>query len=190
MAGDEGRGGRDRDAHDHRGGCPAPDGGRRAPRATTAFLLAQVGAHAAERFAALVGEVGLSPALAGVLRLVARDPGRSQQALAGELDVVPSKMVALVDDLEHRGLVQRRRNPDDRRVHALHLTPDGQSVLARVRRVAEAHNAELTAALTRPERRQLTDLLTRLAEQQGLLPGVHPGFRRPDDRTRPASGRP
>src|SRR3954454_1908240 len=88
----------------------------------TAFLLAQVGAHAAQRFGERTLALGLTPADAGVLRLVAASPGRSQQDLAEQLGLSPSRVVALIDELEGKDLLERRRNPDDRRTYALALT--------------------------------------------------------------------
>lgn len=161
------------------------DGSEQVPSAGIAFLLAQLGAHAAARFAERAGELDLTPALTGVLRLIALAPGRSQQSLAIELGMLPSKVVTVIDDLQHRGLVERQRNPDDRRNHALHLTPEGRHVLGRVRDAAEAHEAELVTALEDTERAQLVEMLSRIATQQGLRPGVHPGYRQMAAERRP-----
>jgi O-succinylbenzoate synthase len=89
----------------------------------------------------------------------------------------PSRLVPLVDDLEHRGLVRRERSRTDRRVNTLQLTPDGQAMLQTVRSVVQAHQASLLAAISDAERATLTTLLTRIADEQGLAPGVHPGYR-------------
>jgi DNA-binding MarR family transcriptional regulator len=86
--------------------------------------------------------------------------------------------VPLVDHLEERGLIERRRNPDDRRHHALYLTPaGGQFLRTKLGPVGAAHEDDICAALAAPEREQLHGLLARIAEQQGLIPGVHPGYR-------------
>ncbi|MFD4871420.1 MarR family winged helix-turn-helix transcriptional regulator, partial [Streptomyces sp. NPDC058412] len=106
-------------------GAPAP---APAPRGA-AFLLAQIGAHAAGRFAERVAALGLTPADVGLLRMVAGQPGRSQRALAEDLGVVPSRVVALIDVLEDKRLVERRRSVEDRRNHELHLTPEGRQTL-------------------------------------------------------------
>jgi DNA-binding MarR family transcriptional regulator len=143
-----------------------------------AFLLAQLGAHAAGRYAEKVAQLELDPAQTGVLHLVAREAGLSQQALADRLGVVPSRVVALVDGLEGRGWLARRRSTTDRRSYELHLTDAGQELLGRLREVAAAHEREVTAALDADERAQLVGLLRRVADQQGLAPGVHPGYRR------------
>ncbi len=85
-----------------------------------AFLLAQLGAHATERIAERLAAIGLSPAHIGLVRAIAATPGLSQHAVAERVGVHPSRIVALIDDLERHGFVERRRNPDDRRLHALY----------------------------------------------------------------------
>src|SRR5271154_6424832 len=67
-----------------------------------AFLLAQVGAHAASKFGERLGGLKLVPAHAGILRILAATPGITQQALATSLGALPSRLVALVDELESR----------------------------------------------------------------------------------------
>jgi len=142
-----------------------------------AFLLAQLGAHAARRFAERVAELDLTPPQAGLLRSVAREPGLSQQALAAHLGTPPTRVVALVDGLEERGLVERRRNLADRRLHALHLTEAGAALLREIGRVGAAHEDALLAALALLRREQLRGLLSRVVEEQRLTEGVHPGYR-------------
>src|SRR5262245_16169515 len=78
-----------------------------------AFLLAQIGAHAAQRYAERIQPLGLSPPESGMLRILASDQGMTQQALASTLGILPSRLVALVDGLEQRGLIERRDRPDD-----------------------------------------------------------------------------
>jgi DNA-binding MarR family transcriptional regulator len=141
------------------------------------FLLAQLGAHAAARFAQRISELSLTPAQAGLLRLVAWEPGQSQQAIARQLGTPPSRLVLLVDGLQERGLVERRRNPGDRRHHALYLTEDGRRFMTELSRIGGMHEAELMTGLSEQEQTVLHDLLARLAETQGLATGVHPGYR-------------
>lgn len=155
----------------------APEPNQATPLARAAFLLAQLGAHAAARFAERTAVLELTPAQAGLLRLVARKPGRSQQAIAAELGVAPSRVVSLIDDLQDRDLIQRRRSTTDRRNYQLHLTAPGKQTLGQIRKIAIAHEQDLTAALTNSERQHLADLLQRVADQQGLHPGVHPGYK-------------
>ena len=144
----------------------------------SAFLLAQVGAHAAQRFAERIAELDLTPAQVGLLRLVATRPGQSQQAIAAQLGTPPTRLVALVDGLEKRGLVERRRNPEDRRLYALELTDDGRAFMGRVAQAAAAHERAITTSLSEHERATLHALLTKIADEQDLTPGVHPGYSR------------
>jgi DNA-binding MarR family transcriptional regulator len=154
----------------------APEARRGGPPA--AFLLAQVGAHAASQFAARLASLKLIPPHAGILRILGAQPAITQQALASGLGMQPSRLVALVDDLETRRLIERRENPEDRRSYALHLTEKGRAAMEAIGRVSREHQQALLAALSPDEQRQLADLLGRIADQQGLAPGVHPGYTR------------
>jgi DNA-binding MarR family transcriptional regulator len=165
-----------------------PSETRTGPGSGPAFLLAQLGAHAAERFAERLREHDLTPALVGILRLLKDMAGQSQQALAERLGMLPSRLVPLVDELEQRGLVRRERSRTDRRVNALQLTTEGTALLRTVTAVVRAHEASLLAAIDAGERATLTDLLTRISDQQGLTRGVHPGYREPVGERAPRAG--
>src|SRR6202161_4523230 len=104
-----------------------------------AFLLAQLGAHAASQFAERLGALEITPPDAGILRLLRVAAGLSQQELAAKLQIHPSRVVAILDTLEKRGLVERRANPDDRRLYSLYLTEDGGELLDRIGKVAREH---------------------------------------------------
>lgn len=69
--------------------------------------------------------------------------------LADPLGIPASRMVGIVDELERRSLVERRRNPDDRRAYALHLTAEGSKVLKNARRIARDHDERLLHATLR-----------------------------------------
>jgi DNA-binding MarR family transcriptional regulator len=140
-----------------------------------AFLLAQVGAHAAMRFGKRLADSGLNPPHAGLLRLIA-SARLSQQELAARLRVAPSKVVDLVDELESRGLVQRSRDSADRRRNVIELTAAGRAALQAIGAAARSHSDDLLKSLTRAERAELTRLLTKIAADQGLESGVHPGY--------------
>ena len=146
-------------------------------RTDIAFLLAQLGAYAAERFGERAAALDFTRPQAGLLRLISREPGLSQQAVARRLGTPPSRLVALVDGLEQRGLIERRRNPGDRRNYALHPTAAGEQAMAALGRVSLEHEQAISAPLTPAERAQLSQLLGKLAAAHGLVPGVHPGYR-------------
>src|SRR5699024_929668 len=134
------------------------DGRTPIPEAGCAFLLAQLGAHAAARFAERIAELDLTPPESGMLRLIALEPGRSQQSVAERLGAPATRLVALVDGLEARGVVERRRNPDDRRLYALHLTEAGRDLVGQIAEVSSVHEHDLTDALSAQERATLSDL--------------------------------
>ena len=126
--------------------CTAPEDGP-----GSAFLLAALGAYAAERFAERIAALDLTPPQTGLLRAVAAHPGQSQQALARLLGTPPSRLVALIDSLADRGLLERRRNPDDRRLHALHLTPAGSGCCTACAQIGRAHDDAICGSLS-PDR--------------------------------------
>jgi DNA-binding MarR family transcriptional regulator len=148
----------------------------RDPDGSLAFLLVQLGMHGARRFGERLQPLGLEQRQAGMLVRLAANEGRSQQAIAAMLGVNATRMVFLVDELEKLGLVERRRNPDDRRSHALYLTDQGRAALARVGAVAAEHEEQMSAGLSGAERGELISLLRRVAATQGLRPGTLPGF--------------
>jgi len=145
-------------------------------RAGNAFLLAQLGAYAAQKFAERLAALALAPPQAGILRIIAMSPGLSQQSVAHQLGTPPSRLVALIDGLEQRGLIERRRNPDDRRHHALYLTEEGDRFMGRMAQVGMAHEDAICAGLDDEERSRLNTLLQRIAVKQGLTTLGHPGY--------------
>jgi DNA-binding MarR family transcriptional regulator len=145
-----------------------------------AFLLSQLGYHSSRRWKARLTPLCLDPRHVMVLRRLAGDEGRSQQALGEALQIPPSRMVALVDALEQRGLLMRRPSPSDRRVRTLHLTKEGRRLLGRIMEISVEHEQQLCRGLQPAEREQLLTLLNRLAAEQGLAEGIHPGAADPD----------
>lgn len=149
--------------------------GDKAP-SSLAFLLSQVGIYASRRFAEKMEAIDLQPPLFRILNLIDAAEGRSQQAIGAGIEVPPSRMVALVDELERRGLVERRPDPKDRRVRALFLTAKGKKTLARGREIATAHERELTKDMPAADRKRLIELLQQIVDRQTIGAGVHPGL--------------
>jgi DNA-binding MarR family transcriptional regulator len=140
-----------------------------------AYLLVQLGTHAARLFGEQLAPLGLEPRHAGVLIRLAVNEGKSQQAIGELIGLNPTRMVFLVDELEQRGLVERRRNAADRRSYALYLTDSGRDVLCQVGLATSRHNESLGASLTSAERGQLTGLLRKLAVEQDIAEQSLPG---------------
>jgi DNA-binding MarR family transcriptional regulator len=143
-----------------------------------AYLLVQLGFHLARQFSERLAPLGLEPRHAGMLTRLAAHEGLSQQALGELIGLNPTRMVFLVDELEQRGLVERRRNTADRRSYALYLTPQGRDMLRQDTSPGNRHHDQIGASLTQAERTQLASLLRRLATEQGItednLPGIPP----------------
>ena len=99
----------------------------------------------------------------------------SQRELATSLGMHASRLVGIVDEIESLGLVVREGHPQDRRTYSLQITPKGREMLAEIARIARQHNDALCAALSVEERETLAGLLQRIADQQSLTRGVHPG---------------
>lgn len=157
----------------------APPASLRVPGA--AYLLSQVGAHSSIRWHERLTPIGLDPRSVLALRHVGAEEGRTQASLSASLAVPPSRIVGVVDELEQRGLLERRSNAGDRRAHALWLTGKGRKALDRVMAVSREHEVDICAGLSEAQRRQLIELLTVIVSKQGLAAGGHPGMSEPSE---------
>jgi DNA-binding MarR family transcriptional regulator len=136
------------------------------------FTVSSTGHEVATRFRETLAPLALEPREFGLLRAVGAAEGQSQQAIGERLAIPPSRMVAFVDALEARSLLERRHNPLDRRTRALHLTPSGRELLDRALVLAAGLERHLCAQLSAAEREQLLELLGRVAAQLGMAPGT------------------
>lgn len=139
---------------------PIPSG---APvHARAAYLLARVGRTQSARFAERMRSLGLRPKHFAVLNAIALSGGASQQEVGGRMGLDPSGLVGAIDELEAMGLVERRRDPNDRRRNALALTDDGTATLRRARRVVADNAKDLLAGLDDAEVETLVGLLSKV----------------------------
>jgi DNA-binding MarR family transcriptional regulator len=106
--------------------------------------------------------LGLSGLHMGALAVVDSAGPMSQQTLGEHLKKDRTSVVAIVDDLEGEGLVERRRNPDDRRAYALEVSEKGREWLSRARPVLTTTDRALLSALDAGEREILLTLLQRV----------------------------
>ena len=113
-------------------------------------------------FGASVPDQELSPGRFGVLVLIGANPGLTQSSLAAATQLDRSTMVAVIDQLEERSLVERRAAPNDRRSNALWLTAAGKKLLAAMKRRVKAHEKHIAAALAKDEVPHLIDMLERI----------------------------
>lgn len=129
----------------------------------TAFLLARANANSLAVTHAALADLGLRVRSYSVLALAAAEERHSQRDIAEVLRLDPSQVVALVDDLQRRGLVAREPDPSDRRAKVVVATEEGRRVHAAAADAAREAELELLAPLDNAERQQLGDLLQRLA---------------------------
>jgi DNA-binding MarR family transcriptional regulator len=141
------------------------------------FLLKRLGMTAKEQAFDAYQETGLHPYHYAILAVLDEGSRETQGAIANALGYDKAQLVGLLDELEQAGLVERRRDPDDRRRQLVRMTPDGRKMLARLRRLSDRLEDEFLSTLNENDRRQLHTLLLRLGEQH--LPNCRLGQRSP-----------
>ncbi len=147
------------------------------PFRSVAFLVSSLGYAISRRFHEVLGPLELEPGEFALMRAVAASEGESQNALAERLHISPSWMVAVVDQLERRELLERKPHARDRRVRNLGLTAAGKKLLKQAERQAQEFDGQVTDPLSEAELEQLLDLLGRLAASLDLQPGAHAALR-------------
>lgn len=94
-----------------------------------------------------------------VLLIIEANPGRSQAAIGQTLGIERARLARLLHELERRKWISRRASGSDARSHCLHLTADGEKALAKIKSLAEQHEAQLADYVGAKRRMQLMDLL-------------------------------
>jgi DNA-binding MarR family transcriptional regulator len=130
---------------------------------STVFLLKRLGFAAKDRAVAAFETTGLNPQHHAVLSLLDEGVPETQGTIADALGHDRSHLVGLLDDLEERRLVERRRDPEDRRRHLVTITPAGRKALDELRALVRQLEADFLAPLDAEERRTLHTLLLELA---------------------------
>jgi DNA-binding MarR family transcriptional regulator len=133
--------------------------------ASSTFLLKRLGFTVKERSMKAYEETGLHPYHHGILTVLGERSLDTQGAIADALGYDRGQLVGLLDDLEERGLVERQRDPSDRRRHIVRITPDGEKMLRRLRALSRQIEDEFLSPLSDEERGDLHALLYRLAEK-------------------------
>lgn len=119
------------------------------------------GRHANARLA----ELNIDTRLYSALTVIAEEDGPSQQTVVAYLGADRATVVALVDELERRGLVARTPNPRDRRAHALRPTAAGQRLVARAHRLMDQCERDFLSAVDREDRAALARILAVLLQE-------------------------
>jgi DNA-binding MarR family transcriptional regulator len=130
---------------------------------SSGFLLARLGLAFKAKALARIEQEGFDAHHYSVLAILAEGARETQSTIAEALDVDPSRLVALLDSLEERGLIERQRDPHDRRRHVVSITADGKRQLHRLRAVAGRLEDDFLAPLSPDDRETFHSLLLQLA---------------------------
>ncbi|MCD1144335.1 MarR family transcriptional regulator [Kocuria sp. LUK] len=127
------------------------------------FLMARASTMGSSQANRALAELGLKVRHYSVLGLACSGLEPTQRELSQFLVLDPSQIVAIIDELERRGAVERRTDPRDRRSKILVPTPAGEELYSRAQGLVAGATARSLAALTEEERDRLLDLLRRAA---------------------------
>jgi MarR family transcriptional regulator, lower aerobic nicotinate degradation pathway regulator len=133
--------------------------------ASTTFLLKRLGFAAKERGMEAYEAEGVHPYHFAILLALDEGGHETQGAIADALGYDRGQLVGLLDEIEERGLIERRRDPNDRRRHLVQMTTDGKRKLRRLRTLARGLEDDFLEPLTDAERTELQSLLLKLAEK-------------------------
>ncbi|MDP9300442.1 MAG: MarR family winged helix-turn-helix transcriptional regulator [Actinomycetota bacterium] len=129
----------------------------------TSFLLISLGRATRRLVDDRLGRLDIRLRHYTVLKALSKGSSRSQQELSDFLQIDVATMVATVDDLDAKGLVERRRDPADRRRHSLVITRRGTGLLGRADRVLDAVEVDVAKDLTADQREGLREALAAAA---------------------------
>lgn len=113
---------------------------------------------------------GMTRAQGIILARLARQPGMTQNEMAGLCEVEPITIGRLVDRLEARGLLERRLDPADRRIRRLHLLPAAEPILQEIRRYKDELFREITNGLDEATVEIVTDALLKMKSRLTMEP--------------------
>ena len=130
---------------------------------STAFLLAKVGMTIKMRMLDELEQVGCGLYEYGVLAVLGEGAQKTQAAIADALSVDRSQLVGVLDSLEGDGYVERKRDPNDRRRHAVSITADGKRRLVKLRSIVKAIEQSFLEPLDEETRNALHETLLRVA---------------------------
>lgn len=142
--------------------------------ASSGFLLARLGLAFKTKALARLEQEDFEAHHYSVLAMLGEGARETQATIADALDVDPSRLVALLDSLEERGLIARQRDPHDRRRHVVSITSAGKRQLQRLRAIAKQLEDEFFAPLDPEEREIFHQLLSRLASEHDPRCGFAP----------------
>src|SRR5262245_13657988 len=146
---------------------------------SSTFLIKRLANAAKERAMKSYEELGMHPYHYAILLVLADGSHETKGSSADALGYDRGQLVGLLDELEELGLVERRRDPADRRRHIVQMTPEGRSTLRRLRALSRRNEDAFLEPLSEQQRADLLELLQLLAEKHEprcapIVPPVEP----------------
>ena len=138
------------------------------------FQLGIAGAQITRSFSLLIQHTGLTHKQVGLLAVVDADQASSQREIASQLDVAPSLVVSLVDQLASIGAVRRTRSQTDRRVQVVEITDEGRQLLRLATDAAKKLDVELHKHLSPADLQALDRLLPALLRTSSVAASNRP----------------
>ena len=114
-----------------------------------------------------VRAVGVTGPQARLLMFLSRNEGENQGFYAEQLDVEPITLCRMVDRMADAGLIERRRDPADRRAWRLHLTNKSKAMIVGLRECVDRLIEEMLAGITATERDTFARILTAIGTNLG-----------------------
>lgn len=127
-----------------------------------AFDVAETAQALRREFDRRAAALGVTRAQWRVLARLSRRDGLRQVELANQLDVEPITLCRMIDRLAEAGLVERRRDDEDRRAWRIHLTPASQPVIVRLQALAETFLADALDGVSASDQSRVRDVLARV----------------------------
>jgi DNA-binding MarR family transcriptional regulator len=141
---------------------------------SSGFLLARLGLAFKSKALERIDKEGFEAHHYSVLAMLGEGTREAQSTIADALDLDPSRLVAVLDSLEERGLVARQRDPHDRRRHVVSITPEGKRQLQKLRALTKKLEDEFFAPLSAEERAEFHRVLSQLARYHDPRCGFAP----------------
>lgn len=132
------------------------------PQDTFGFLIHDVARLLRKNFNRRVQSFGLTQEQCRVVLHLSRHEGIQQVDLAELLEIKPITLARLLDKLQENGMIERRRNPDDRRAFRLYLTRDAHAVLKRILAIGVATRSDANKNISASDLEKLYSILARL----------------------------
>lgn len=126
------------------------------------FLFKDVSRRWVRYFETLADQIGMTLTQAKVLVFLTRHEGATQVGLADLCDTDPMTLVRVLDRMEREGLLERRVDPNDRRVYRVFLRPAANPIITEINAIGDKARGEALAGLSNDERMQLVSMLERI----------------------------